>query len=162
MNNPQVKAALHVPPELEWSDLILTNTSTASFAALNLTLDRPVLNYGMPLQGHVVSYWKKLLNAGVRGVIYHGDVDFMCDFIGRQWAVESLGLNVTSPYRPWSALPTNGEATQTSGFVKTFGDNKMMTYVTVKGAGHMVPQWKPKESLHMFERFVLQLPTIDA
>jgi carboxypeptidase C (cathepsin A) len=28
-----------------------------------------------------------------------------------------------------------------------------ITFVTVKGTGHMVPQWKPKEAFYMMEQY---------
>ena len=86
-------------------------------------------------------------------MIYHGDVDFMCDFIGGEWAIESMKLATIDAYQPWHVLDSDG-TNQTGGFFKQYDKN--MTFVTIKGAGHMAPQWKPAESLQMFERFVLR------
>lgn len=156
MNRKDVKKALHIPESLSWSDIVLTGAAAASLKSLNLTVNPTELEYGMPLGGHVISYWKYLMENGVRGLIYHGDADFMCDFIGGQWAVDSLNITTDSVYRPWH-IPSKGEGYQAAGFMKEYGP--LMTFVTVKGAGHMVPQWKPEESLYMLSKFILRQPS---
>ncbi|XP_072141588.1 lysosomal protective protein-like isoform X4 [Dermacentor andersoni] len=82
----------------------------------------------------------------LRGLIYHGDVDMACPFLGGDWFVRSLGYEPTSQYRMWHA------GSVIAGFVQTFA--KDITFVTVKGAGHMVPMDKPEESLQMISNFL--------
>jgi serine carboxypeptidase-like clade 2 len=48
-------------------------------------------------------------------------------------------------YIPWHT------DNQVSGFVKYF---ERITFMTVKGSGHMVPMDKPAEALHMFDMFL--------
>ena len=149
---PSVKAAMHVPAELEWNMLVLTSLQGASLLPLlqhmNLTLNRPMLTYTTDINSVVIPLWKELLKNKIRGLIYHGDLDYMCDFIGGQWAVDSMNLTSSSAHAPWSV---DGN---TAGFMKTYKEG--MTYMTVMDAGHTVPMWKPKESLHLFEQYVLQ------
>ena len=44
---------------------------------------------------------------------------------------------------------------QIAGYVKQF---ERISFLTVKGAGHMVPSDKPKEAFEMFNRFTNDLP----
>lgn len=72
-----------------------------------------------------------------------------CNFLGDEWAVDSLKLPSKADRRGWKL---DG---QVAGFVKEY---KGLTYTTVKGSGHMVPQWRPKQALHMFSSFLDSKP----
>ena len=39
--------------------------------------------------------YKALANAGIRGLVYNGDVDMACNYLGDQWFVEELGYPVS-------------------------------------------------------------------
>jgi serine carboxypeptidase-like clade 1 len=41
---------------------------------------------------------------------------------------------------------------QVAGFTASFHSG--LTFATIKGAGHMAPQTKPKETLHLISRFL--------
>nr|XP_054920719.1 lysosomal protective protein-like isoform X2 [Dermacentor andersoni] len=86
----------------------------------------------------------------LRGLVYHGDVDMACPFLGGDWFVRSLGYESTSQYKMWHA------GSIIAGFVQTFA--KDITFVTVKGAGHMAPMDKPEESLQMISNFLSRSP----
>ncbi|KAH6941097.1 hypothetical protein HPB50_013351 [Hyalomma asiaticum] len=63
----------------------------------------------------------------VKALIYNGDVDMACNFLGDDWFVHSLGYEPTSEYRMWHV----GGAV--AGFVQNFQND--ITFVTVKGFG---------------------------
>lgn len=169
LNRDDVKQAIGIPDDKKWAGIIVTNITLSGYKSLGWDFSRtPVLNYGTPLNTRVIPIWKELLNNGVRLVLYHGDVDFMCDFIGGEWALESLNLPISTNYSPWyitthneqDATVTNpkGDLTDVAaGFVKGW-NNDQVRLVTIKGAGHMVPEFKPIEALHMFEGYVLNKP----
>lgn len=131
MNSPDVKAALHI------SDQATHPWDSCS----------DYLIYGEVYTSMTEQY--NYLLSHVRAMIYHGDTDTMCNFIGGQWFVESLGREVLNPYRPWVY------GNQTAGFVKDFNN---ITYVTVLGSGHMVPEDRPAQALQMFTNFLNNEP----
>nr|XP_015220534.1 PREDICTED: lysosomal protective protein [Lepisosteus oculatus] len=88
-----------------------------------------------------------------RVLVYNGDVDMACNFLGDEWFVESLQQEVQVNRRTW--LYNNGDSQQVGGFVKEFSN---LAFVTVKGSGHMVPTDKPMAALTMFTRFLKKQP----
>ena len=83
--------------------------------------------------------------SGLKAMVYYGDVDMACNFMGAQWFIESLARPVISDYVAWI---NNGNI---AGFVKEYENLK---FVTIKGSGHMVPEDKPANSFAMFKKFL--------
>ncbi|CAB1354275.1 unnamed protein product [Coregonus sp. 'balchen'] len=88
-----------------------------------------------------------------RVLVYNGDVDMACNFLGDEWFVESLQQEVQVKRRPWTYY--TGESQQVGGFVKEFSN---LAFLTVKGSGHMVPTDKPVAAFTMFTRFIKKQP----
>jgi len=88
-----------------------------------------------------------LISGGIQGLVYNGDVDAACNFIGDEFFVKNLGYEATSLYKPWY---TPDE--QIGGWWMSFGDNFQFT--TVRGAGHTVPEYKPAASYVMWKAFL--------
>nr|XP_050024146.2 lysosomal protective protein-like [Dermacentor andersoni] len=86
----------------------------------------------------------------LKALVYNGDVDMACNFLGGDWFVNSLGYEPTSEYRMWHV----GQVI--AGFVQNFEHD--VIFVTVKGSGHMVPLDKAQESLHMISNFLSGTP----
>ncbi|XP_064477224.1 lysosomal protective protein-like [Ornithodoros turicata] len=131
LNRKDVKAALHVEESpLKW--VLCSSAVHSNYAVQYSTMSEVV---------------KKLADTGrVRALIYNGDFDSVCDYLGDQWFVDSLGYEATSGYNQWLV---DG---QVAGYHRTHKGN--LTFLTVKGAGHMVPEDKPKEALQMITRFL--------
>ncbi|KAG0270106.1 hypothetical protein DFQ27_000407 [Actinomortierella ambigua] len=91
-----------------------------------------------------------LLKDGIRVLLYSGDADFICNWMGNKaWALalpwpgqQKLQENKD---RKWYA--NGGHA----GDVRASGP---LTFLRVFGAGHMVPYDKPAESLEMFNTWI--------
>jgi carboxypeptidase C (cathepsin A) len=76
---------------------------------------------------------------------YAGDTDAAVPFNGSIKWIPNLGLKITEDYRPWIVNE------QTAGFVQEY---EGFTFITIKGTGHMAPQWKRQESFVMFNAFL--------
>ncbi|XP_069035657.1 lysosomal protective protein [Lepisosteus oculatus] len=138
LNNPYVRQALHIAPQaLDW---------VICSAEVNLNYKRLYMD--------MRKQYLKLLGAlKYRVLVYNGDVDMACNFLGDEWFVESLQQEVQVNRRTW--LYNNGDSQQVGGFVKEFSN---LAFVTVKGSGHMVPTDKPMAALTMFTRFLKKQP----
>ncbi|KAI1891029.1 hypothetical protein AGOR_G00159650 [Albula goreensis] len=138
LNNAYVRSALHISPNaLPWA---------ICSAEVNLNYKRLYMD--------VRKQYLKLLGAmKYRVLVYNGDVDMACNFLGDEWFVESLQQEVQVKRRTW--LYNAGDGQQVGGFVKDFAN---LSFLTVKGSGHMVPTDKPIAAFTMFSRFLTKQP----
>ena len=89
-------------------------------------------------------------------MVYNGDVDPGINVLGSQWFVNDLGLDKVEGYgwREWYIDDAvNGK--QIGGWTENF---ERISFVSVRGAGHMVPQFKPVPALKMFNYFIQNKP----
>ncbi|KAK5873909.1 hypothetical protein PBY51_018909 [Eleginops maclovinus] len=133
LNRGDVRKALHIPDTLPPWDLCSDEVGE-QYTNLYPT---------------VKDVYLKLLSLGLRALVYNGDTDMACNFLGDQWFVEGLGLKATTEYKMWH------HDNQVAGFYQQYGN---ITFLTVKGAGHMVPQWAPGPAFHMFQSFITNGP----
>jgi len=90
------------------------------------------------------------MNSKIYAYVYNGDTDLACNFLGDQWFVDDLeGINGVDNYHEWML------DNQIAGWTK---DYSRISFVTVRGAGHMVPQWRPPQALKMFQYFLVHKP----
>ena len=130
-NKKEVKNALHVNTKITW-DLCSTSVNQ---------------NYKIQEKGSIWAY-PTIIKSGVRVLIYNGDTDMSVPFNGNQAWIKSLKLELVKPWKQWRAF--NDMDIVAGYYVKYKG----LTFCTVKGTGHMVPQWKPKEAYYMFSKFL--------
>lgn len=89
-----------------------------------------------------------LLNGGIHVLIYAGDVDFICNYLGNKaW---TLGLE-WSHKAEFNAAEEH-EWGEGAGLARTANG---FTFMQVYDAGHMVPSDQPKVALDMIQNFVL-------
>ena len=106
-------------------------------------------------------------------LIYNGDADFILSHMGNAaWIREGLGLSKqTKEWSKWHgsdrqvphwwcprAHPfhtVSSPILQVAGYFEQFATaGKPLSFLTVKGAGHMVPKDRPRHALDMLERFL--------
>ncbi|CAG2177428.1 unnamed protein product [Oppiella nova] len=85
-----------------------------------------------------------------RFLVYNGDFDTVCNFIGDQRFVDGLGFKKIGRYSPWTV---DGKPDGViGGFVEKY--EKGLSFVLIRGAGHMVPHDKPEAALQMFKDLI--------
>ncbi|KAM1106926.1 hypothetical protein ACFX2B_003702 [Malus domestica] len=96
--------------------------------------------------GSMIKYHKNLTAKGYRALIYSGDHDMCVPFTGSEAWTRSLGYKIVDEWRPRTS---NG---QVAGYTQGYENN--LTFLTVKGSGHTVPEYKPREAFDLFSRFL--------
>ncbi|CAL1702100.1 unnamed protein product [Somion occarium] len=104
--------------------------------------------YAVPAQFYVAG----LLERGIRVLIYAGTYDWQCNWVANKLWVDKLDWTGKSQYnvaewRDWTVHGTKAGETKKSG---------VLTFATIRGAGHMVPHDKPAESFAMVSRWLAQ------
>ncbi|KAI5970552.1 hypothetical protein CANMA_000461 [Candida margitis] len=132
-NNDKVQSALGVDKNF-----------TACNAEVGITF---VTDHNMPYHQYV----GQLLEANIPVLIYAGDKDLVCDWLGNLAWVNALQysgheqFNATE-FRPW--VTKQGHK---AGEVKNY---KHFTYLRVYESGHMVPLDQPENALDMVNRWI--------
>ncbi|KAK3085845.1 hypothetical protein FSP39_009530 [Pinctada imbricata] len=138
MRTKEVRKALHIADVVqEWD--ICSSAVGADYRTLYNTMKPQYL---------------KVLAKKKRAMVYNGDVDMACNFLGDEWFTDSLGLKVKEARKPWH-MTLKDKSKQVAGFIKQFEN---LSFITIKGAGHMVPTDKPPQALHMFTNFIWDTP----
>jgi len=95
--------------------------------------------------GSLLPNYKNDLIPYIRVLIFNGDADACVPYNGNEWWTSTLGVPETTAWTQWSVN------NQVAGYVTKYQSG--FEFVTVKGAGHMVPEYKPVQALEMITRF---------
>ena len=99
-----------------------------------------------------------MLEAGIRALVYAGDLDFICNWVGNQkWTLAM----------PWSGQDAFNDAAKNEKTFTVDGasagsaievDGGPLSFLRVFDAGHMVPMDKPRVAQEMLARFLANKP----
>lgn len=128
-NRKDVKAAFNVNSDILWQ----------------MCSDNVGERYQRDMRGSFYLY-PKLLNSGLKILIYSGDTDGAVPYNGTQKWINNLALPVLKPWKSWRVNNSN-----VAGYRTVY---QGLTFATIKGVGHMVPQWKPEETFYMLTQFL--------
>lgn len=139
LNDPAVKKAIHVLDDIEWVEC--SHTTKYQMADKMLPMEK---------------YYRTLLNSkthpDLRILVYSGDDDSVCGTIGTQKWIYDLGFPVDNLWTTWMV---DGQTAGYSTTFKTpFSKDSRFAFMTVHGAGHEVPTYKPKEALDLFQKYL--------
>lgn len=130
MNLPETRAAFNIPDSVQ------------AYEECSSTLQYHVQDEA--------SYWiYPILRNKYRLMFYSGDTDGAVTTYGSKRWIKSLNWPILESWRPWF---TNG---QVSGYTEQYDGLK---FVTVKGVGHMAPQWAREQVTNMITNFVHDQP----
>jgi cathepsin A (carboxypeptidase C) len=135
LNNPEVRAALHVPEFVKPWEPCTT------------------LSYGRQYSDLAPQYLK-VLDQGHRVLVFNGDLDIACNHLGDMWFVEDLQQPLQEAYKSWT-YTAEDDSRQIAGYVSQYEN---LVYNQVLGAGHFVPTDKPQPAYDMWLRFIYDLP----
>lgn len=133
LNRDDVKAAIHVNKNINWSECSDSLRYNYRDGDISMT---PIYNY--LIDG----------NYSLDILVYSGDDDSVCATIGTQNWIWDLGYNISGD--PWTAYIHNG---QTAGFL-TKWSNTSFAFLTVHGAGHEVPAYRPDVALDLWTKYL--------
>lgn len=126
MNREDVRAAFNIPSDVQ------------TWEQCSETLDYHV-------QDEASMWIYRVLQGKTRLMFYSGDTDGAITTYGSKMWMKELGWPIVDAWRPWY---TNG---QVSGYTETYDG---LQFVTVKGVGHMAPQWARLPVTNMISAFV--------
>ncbi|GJR23421.1 serine carboxypeptidase-like protein 13 [Tanacetum coccineum] len=176
-NRRDVRKALHIREEFEDIEWVRCNDN------MTFDFDKKDLSYTHNVVSSV-SYHQRLADKHCRALIYSGDHDMMIPYLGTLKWIRSLNLSIKTDWRPWfvdkqvagytmkysknnynltfatvkvrSLPPTTSFISLQCISRRALCDLILMFYLFVlsKGGGHTAPEYKPKECLSMFVRWL--------
>jgi len=175
MKRHDVREALHVldspcmaSPEHQWPGPQDGWTYKSEWAACNS-------DYA-PGTWSMVDFYRNIAPRLSRTVVFNGDTDPCVSYEGTREAIGKVGFAVVNAYRPWffnstaasedflkekpllfgPELALRAAGPQYGGSVVDYQHS--LSFVTVHGAGHMVPQFRPRAALHMLTKVLADEP----
>jgi hypothetical protein len=127
---PQVRTAIHVPTNAYFFD----GDNGAGFV------------YNMTETNLLPFYAQAVTQTPLRVLVYNGDTDPCINSMLTQNTYfnyfASVGIPITQLWRPWTM---NSNMQRMGGYVQEYANNKF-AFLTIRGSGHMVPEFKPAQS----------------
>jgi len=129
LNTPAVKAAIHANASIVWDGC------------------SAVVDYSrFDLLSSMVPTYRALIAAGLRILVYSGDVDAIVPSLGSRAWIQSMNLTVTAPLRAWT-----DPSGQVGGWTTSYAG---LDFTTVRNSGHFVPELQGARALALFAAFI--------
>lgn len=168
----EVKAALHVTdsPAKQWPGPADDWQYTSVYGACN--------SAAKPGTPSMVDIYREIAPRLERTIVFNGDTDPCVSYEGTRTAIEKVGFEVIDghEYRPWFYNHTKADVSvlwekpslfgpdldlrdrgvQFGGHVVDYRHN--LSFITVHGSGHMVPQFRPQAAELLLTRLITGEP----
>ncbi|KAL5826019.1 hypothetical protein ACOSQ3_017856 [Xanthoceras sorbifolium] len=130
LNRPDVQKALHA------------NVTKISYPWTHCS---EKISFWSDAPASILPVLKKLIGGGLRIWVYSGDTDGRIPVTATRYTLTKLGLKIIEEWTPWySKQQVGGWTIEYDGLM----------FVTIRGAGHQVPTFAPKQSLQLLEHFL--------
>jgi len=142
LNKPLVKVAIHIAAAAKGEWRVCGPRVGGGYQ----------FNYDSTEKDETKDVYPELVKSSMRVLIFNGDVDLCVPYNGNQHWTSQFGevLGVKEEWRPWLVDK------QVAGYVTSY--NSDFTFATVKGAGHMVPEFQPAAGKALAQRFIAGQP----
>ena len=130
LNEAAVQTALHVTPT-SWQEC-------------------GGVDYDFNPKGVTDLYQNFMNNTNWKILVFGGSADTVVNFAQTETVIVGLGRTRTSDWTPWNYQSAK-DGMQLGGFFVTFD---RVSFATVNGAGHMVPEYQPGPALELFTSFL--------
>ena len=134
LNLASVKAAIHVKDDVKWESCSYTVSYNGTDSTEVSTA--PIYNY--LIDGKF----------GLNILVYSGDDDSVCGTVGTQSWIWGLGYTVAG--KMWQTYTFDS---QVAGYATQWKDTHL-GFLTIHGAGHEVPTYKPDVALDMWSKYL--------
>ncbi|KAH9996036.1 Alpha/Beta hydrolase protein [Russula vinacea] len=148
MNDPKNKAALGANP-------------SRTFESCSMEINQAFMYQGDGMHNSALLL-PELIDDGVRLLVYAGNADMMCNYIGNEAWVENLEHKFHKEFKRAPSIQwVTAREGRVAGEVRSAGGRGFgagnVTFVNVYEAGHMVPYDQPEASLDMFTRWITDI-----
>jgi len=134
LNRADVQTAIHAQPTV-WDE--------CSYAIVYNSSDGQVPME--PLYQYLIDG-----NYGLNILVYSGDDDSVCATSGSQYWIYDLGYAIVNQWAPWK-YTDDVFGSQLGGYAIQF---KGFNFVTIHGAGHECPTYKPQAAFEVFKSYL--------
>lgn len=134
LNDAGVRAALHAAPVADAGRWLLCTERLTYISNM----------------GSMIPIHRNLTTKGYRALIYSGDHDMCVPYTGSEVWTRGMGYEVTDRWRPWYL------DAQVAGYTRGYAHG--LTFATIAGSGHTVPEYKPAQALAFFSRWLAGEP----
>eukprot|EP00928_Gymnodinium_smaydae_P040772 TRINITY_DN2761_c0_g3_i1.p1 TRINITY_DN2761_c0_g3~~TRINITY_DN2761_c0_g3_i1.p1 ORF type:complete len:516 (-),score=86.82 TRINITY_DN2761_c0_g3_i1:169-1716(-) len=147
LSRADVQEAIHAKRLKAWNMCGLVNEGTLDPA------EGEGKTYHFNFESRLPYYRRWLSESKLKILVYSGDADYILNFQSTENWLKALNMRVKKDFVAWK-----GSDRQVAGYLTEFDG---LHFVTVKGAGHMVPKDRPRHALDLFQAFLGDTP-IDA
>lgn len=95
-----------------------------------------------------------MVNSGIQVVVWAGDADWICNWLGNLGAVNAVSWSGTAAFASQALIPYTVDGAP-AGTFKTLGN---LSFARIFGAGHEVPFYTPQAALQVFQQTMSKRP----